>query len=413
MLRLAVALLLLLLAPATVRAQDVIDTIKVGPNAEATGSVELEAGTEYKIAITGQTRVTRGSTHLDHDAVFCFASEPAAHCPSPQRADRLFLSVGTEPPSGVSVFVAPKDALPYSASHSYEGTIQRSTGGRLRASTKQACAAPATCSGPGFEITISAAGCPETARASAVNEVRIVSISGDVDYRRGAKGDWCAARKNEVLGQGDEISTHPDGEVTLAFADNSTVRLRGGTQIRIAAFFTEGGVVRVEIRLANGEIAAKVNRSETTRSDFVVKSGHGHSGSVRGTAFTVFADARSTLFTVSEGSVEVRAGSRSRLVKAGGSAEATGTKLGAPVRRGGLHRAAAVARALRAVARSRCRLELVRRAGVSAKPVKGAWLVSTRVTGAAKGAAAWRVAGRRVRPANALARRVAGHCRPA
>lgn len=119
---------------------------------------------------------------------------------------------------------------------------------------------------------------------AAINEVRVVAVQPDVQCHKAGtpEDDWVTVEKDTVLKQGDEISCDPDGACTLQFADTSTVVVKNTSQLKIASFFTEGGVVRTEILLKMGEVAAKVNKSEATRSDFRIKSPTG-TASVRGT----------------------------------------------------------------------------------------------------------------------------------
>ena len=142
----------------------------------------------------------------------------------------------------------------------------------------------------------------------AINEVRVVCVQPDVQYHREGAPDeeWLPVEKGTVLKQGDEISCDPDGIVVLAFADNSTVTLRNTTQLKIASFFTEGGVVRTEILLKMGEVAAKVNKSEATKSDFQIDEPTA-TASVRGTIFTVFYDpvGKASVTSVTQGVVSV------------------------------------------------------------------------------------------------------------
>jgi len=123
-----------------------------------------------------------------------------------------------------------------------------------------------------------------TALRAAPNEVRVVAVQPDVQFHKGGSpaDAWLPCEKNTVLKAGDEVTCDPDGQATLAFADNSTVVVRNTTQLKIASFFTEGGVVRTEILLKMGEVAAQVNKSEATKSDFRIKSPTG-TASVRGT----------------------------------------------------------------------------------------------------------------------------------
>ncbi|MES1224790.1 MAG: FecR domain-containing protein, partial [Bacteroidota bacterium] len=141
------------------------------------------------------------------------------------------------------------------------------------------------------------------------NEVRIVALMPEVQVHKAGtpEDNWVAAYKDMVLQEGDEISCDPDGSATLQFADNSTTVVKNTTQLKIASYFTEGGVVKTEILLKMGEVAAKVHKSEATKSDFVIKA-PGDGGSVRGTIFSYKYDPnlRSSFVKVEEGSVEVR-----------------------------------------------------------------------------------------------------------
>jgi hypothetical protein len=262
----------------------------------------------------------------------------------------------------------------------------------------------------------------QSARQAAINEVRVVSCKASAEWRSTSGGEWATLEKNQVLQQGHEISTDPEGEVVIAFADNSTVRIGPGTQIKVSSFFSEGGVVRAELLLKNGELSAKVKRSETTPSDFRIKTGAGHSGSVRGTTFSVFADtaSRASVFSVSEGVVEVSSGqpgSTPVMVGAGREVEVVGKAVGAPATigragaRGGINRARATALVLSRIAKSRCATSTARGGGATAKAAPGGWNVTVKLVGTPKGASRWTVRERLVKPANAAAGRVAGNCR--
>ena len=110
-----------------------------------------------------------------------------------------------------------------------------------------------------------------------------------------------------VMKPGDQISCDPDGTAVVAYADNSSFTIRHTTLLSVSSFFAEGGVVRLEILLKMGEVAAKVNKSEATKSDLQIKSPTA-TASVRGTIFSVVlrpACRRSPLTSVTRGVVEV------------------------------------------------------------------------------------------------------------
>lgn len=256
------------------------------------------------------------------------------------------------------------------------------------------------------------------ARASQVaREVRVVALQGAAEVRRRGERAWRTLCRGDVLAAGDELNVDPDARVGLEFGDAARVTVEETSQLRIASFFTEGGIVRTELQLEMGQVAARVLRSQTTRSDFRIRSPSGP-GSVRGTRFSVLADALASVWSVQEGvvavtprrgrSVTLRAGQEVEVTTARGAGRVT--RLGrAGTPRGGVSRAAARRKVMDVVAPglARCRSEV---AGYVMRRTAGGWLVAVRLTGGARGSATWRVAGRRVRAANRLAGRVARRC---
>lgn len=168
-----------------------------------------------------------------------------------------------------------------------------------------------------------------------VNEVRVVGLVPGVSVHKAGAPDeaWTEAKNDMVLQQGDEISCDPDGGILLQFADNSTVMVRQTTQLKIASFFTEGGVVKTEILLKMGEVAAKVHKSEATKSDFVIRP-PGGPGSVRGTIYAMQYDPSSstTVVRVEEGLVDfspVMAPGTKISLQAGQQVSVSGSRVGA------------------------------------------------------------------------------------
>jgi FecR protein len=194
-------------------------------------------------------------------------------------------SVNVKPPNNLSGDYYLKIGVYYGPAFIYHYHAERSS--NSSSSTNESTGPPARSSG---------------------NEVRVAGLTEDAQYHKAgsAAGAWLPVERGTVLKAGDEITTGPDGSVTLAFADNSTVVLKNATQLKIATFFTEGGIIRTEILLKMGEVASKVNKSEATKSDFRIKTPT-DVDSVRGTAFTVRYDPRTQTTTtmVEEGVVEV------------------------------------------------------------------------------------------------------------
>jgi hypothetical protein len=290
---------------------------------------------------------------------------------------------------------------------------------------------PSVVTGPAPVESDPCAGAPR-ARASAINQVRAVAVHPGVQVHKAGtpEDDWVEVCKDTVLNQGDEISCDPDGNVTLQFSDNSTVVVRNTTQLKIASFFTEGGVVKTEILLKMGEVAAKVHKSEATKSDFRIKTPS--SGGVRDrsvlraltdageTDFSVLYDpgSRASLWSVRAGSVDVTGSSgRARAVGAGQEAFVLGSrvsvgKLGTAGARGGTTIAEARDAVLKVVAKGNgpCKATTPRANAYAIRPAKGGWSATVKVTGKRKGTSKWTVKGRRATPRNALAKRIAKRC---
>ena len=250
-------------------------------------------------------------------------------------------------------------------------------------------------------------------------------MTPDVQYHPAGCPDdfWLPVEKDTVLKQGDEISCDPDGRVTLQFADNSTTELFDTSQLKIASYFTEGGVVRTEILLAMGRVAAKVNKSEATKSDFTIKSPTA-TDSVRGTRFDVYVDpgSKATTTTVHEGVVEVdpvKPGLPTRMVGAGKEVEVTTSSIGKVVAkgkaglRGGMSRLAALAKVTKVLRRYgvACGLTTPRGPVYAIRPSRRGWKVSIRLVGRTAGTSVWVVERRKAKPSGALAKRIAKGCR--
>lgn len=65
--------------------------------------------------------------------------------------------------------------------------------------------------------------------------IRVLSVQGNVEYRRGERGAWRRLRSNETLNPGDWVKTSTDGTAELLFADRSTFNLRQSTMVHLGA----------------------------------------------------------------------------------------------------------------------------------------------------------------------------------
>jgi hypothetical protein len=288
---------------------------------------------------------------------------------------------------------------------------------------------------------------PPRAHAAAPNEVHVVKICPDVQFHKGGTPPdaWLPVELDTVLKAGDEITCDPDGAVTLAFADNSTVTIRNTTQLKISSFFVEGGVVRTEILLKMGEISAQVNKSEATKSDFRIakpsfggvrgapdagataasSTGSDTVDAGSGASFSVFyaPGSNTELVSASSGPVAITPANPSLhpvLVPAGDEVEVTPTyesppaPIGQAGARGGddILTAQNIADAAIAKDRKACGADTAHSYTFAITPAANGWTVSVTLHGKrARGTALFKVTGKTVTPANALARKVAGGCK--
>ena len=309
---------------------------------------------------------------------------------------------------------------------SFTGTYTRGTSDTC---VSPPCTWDGNCvAGPCIENTSSP--CPgkeaPRANAAAINEVRVIKVVGGVAFHKAGASDdtWCEAEKNDVLKQGDEISCDPDGEITLQFADNATVVVKNTSQLKIASFFTEGGTVKTEILLKMGAVAAKVHKSEATKSDFRIKTPTG-TASRRGTTFSVFYDpgSKAMLTSVTEGLVFVdptKNGLKDVTVRPGKEVEVTPqavshiAKIGNAGARGGATRLEALNKVLNVIAknddRGACGVTTPRKKAYSIGTAKKGWELTVKLIGRNAGKSKWKVIRGKVTPANALAKKVKKGC---
>lgn len=427
----------------TAHTADVTTVLTLQPGTAASSKVTyaFKHGVAYTITVSGVivSKDPANNSTCGHDAFYegC-SSNPAAPWSSSYGLDvtEHGTTLGGVPPGN------PQATVTYQSSHSYTWQVPKSwysfdqkedfwawPYGRPYDSTT-------TYSGS-FTVTIVAheqqvaqqckapfaAG--DRAHAARINEVHVVCVQPDVQFHKGGTpaDAWLPLEKDTVLQVGDEISTDPDGAVTLAFADNSTVVVSDTTQLKIGSFFTEGGVVRTLILLKMGQVAAQVCKSCATKSDFRIKSPTG-TISVRGTIFTVFYDPGSgaTIESTKRGLVSVTPTDHhlkavsvgpGREVELTHSTESAVAPLGRAGARGGVDVLNARALVLAVVAANNraCATSTPRSGAYAIRPIAGGWSVSIKLIGKLHGTSSWTVVGGRVKPVGTLAVTLARGCR--
>ena len=72
-------------------------------------------------------------------------------------------------------------------------------------------------------------------REDSPNRGQFLSVSGNVEYRRGERGAWKRAQPDDVLSPGDWVKTSAGGSASVRFPDGSSYTLRANTMVHLTA----------------------------------------------------------------------------------------------------------------------------------------------------------------------------------
>ncbi len=254
----------------------------------------------------------------------------------------------------------------------------------------------------------------EDASCSAADAVaKIVKLDGDANVLPPGQ-DWQEAKQGAALCNDDEIHTGPDSSVDLQFKDGGVAHVSEMTRIKIRGLANRETRFNVLVLLKMGEISSKIEPQRVIGSGFTVKSPTA-TASVRGTVFTVAYDPGTRLTTVAtaRGKVEVDPTGRGAtiMVSAGQAVDVTsvGAKTVSAATIAARERARRLVLAKIAAALTRCAITIPRAANTASVRATGASFVVTVKT--SKGTSTWTVAGARVTPTNALAKKIAAGCK--
>lgn len=143
-------------------------------------------------------------------------------------------------------------------------------------------------------------------------EAEFIAVQGRVEYRRGERGQWRAARSRQSLDSGDYVKTSDGGSAEIMFEDGTLYTVRPNTLFlvsRSSASATGQQTISLEYGWVNLNTARRPNRVETPASEARVQD-----DSQAVVAYDeVGRQARVTAF---RGSVEVRSGGETRQLQA-------------------------------------------------------------------------------------------------
>ena len=151
-------------------------------------------------------------------------------------------------------------------------------------------------------------------------KVKVTHSRGNSEVFRRSRQQAKQLNKGDILGLGDRIRTGPDSNVTLEFADGSTLVIQAQSEIVLDALSVSASGIMVEtsVRLKRGRGEVEVPSQHKPPPNFEIITPESVT-SVRGTKFRVEADSKRhiTISEVIEGRVEVVAAGVSRIVTAG------------------------------------------------------------------------------------------------
>lgn len=145
---------------------------------------------------------------------------------------------------------------------------------------------------------------PKSQRVALGASTTLSIISGEVQIRHGATGDFTAADDGAILGPGDTIRTAAGARAVLTYFEGSTVEIEPGTELAIqTAHGNPDGSTVIVMEQELGTTWHVVSHLVQGASKYEVRT-TASTASVRGTQFTVgVVEDLSTSITTTEGNV--------------------------------------------------------------------------------------------------------------
>lgn len=145
---------------------------------------------------------------------------------------------------------------------------------------------------------------PKSQRVALGASTTLSIISGEVQIRHGATGDFAAAADGAILGPGDTVRTGPDARAVLTYFEGSTVEIEPSSELAIqTAHGNPDGSTVIVMQQDLGVTWHVVTHLIQGGSKYEVHTGAA-TASVRGTEFAVgVAPDLSTTVTTTEGNV--------------------------------------------------------------------------------------------------------------
>jgi len=146
---------------------------------------------------------------------------------------------------------------------------------------------------------------------------RVSSLSGNVQHISGSDGRKTALTEQSLIRVGDELLLGA-GSATLTLADGSELRVSPNSRLMFNRLTQYGktGMVDTRLRLHKGEVHSRVKPLRENGSRFEITTPSAVAA-VRGTAFTLQANANGTSIQVQQGAVDFGRPGKSQRIPAG------------------------------------------------------------------------------------------------
>jgi hypothetical protein len=130
----------------------------------------------------------------------------------------------------------------------------------------------------------------------------IMKAIKDVNFKK-ANGSWSAAKVGVALSSNDEIKTGDKSLALIKFSDNSILRVRENSNLKIYADKNRGDLSK-NTYIDNGKVGFQVTKQQNEEFKFTTPT---MVASIRGTSGELEVNQDSTLLIVGEGTIDIKA----------------------------------------------------------------------------------------------------------
>jgi len=149
----------------------------------------------------------------------------------------------------------------------------------------------------------------ERATSTTIQEKKVITckailVEGNAFVLNESKNEWEQIAAGDLLKENDTLKTESKANVELQFNDNSIVRIKENSELKISKLYSEQNINNTKLFLNSGTLLAKPAK-QTEGSNFEVETKSITAG-VRGTEFIVIAETQVSKIAVNSGKVIIK-----------------------------------------------------------------------------------------------------------